>query len=242
MERSIWNPASAAKEVSLDAQMKEETPDRRVLLVEDDAADAAGFRVRHKGARRCGDWPYRPRASRRGTAGRQPARRGWVFHLPSCAASYHGVIIMLTRRGEEVDQVLGLQAGADDYLAKPVRPRALLARLQTHLRRTTPPERASPPIVVGSWVIDAGRRSVTIDGEPVELTTAGLLPRPGGRCPGSPLWAVSELPKNGTESRGDDAGSRSCFPSLSQSPCSCVRWPASFVMLYTPPKPSPRVT
>jgi two-component system OmpR family response regulator/two-component system response regulator RstA len=87
-------------------------------------------------------------------------------------SGYRGVIIMLTARGEEVDEVLGLAAGADDYLAKPVRPRALLARLQTHLRRATPAERARPPIVVGSWVIDAGRRSVAIDGAPVELTTA----------------------------------------------------------------------
>ena len=69
MERRVWNPASPAKEVSLDARMKEETPDRRVLLVEDDAALATlvadfltphGFRVRHRGTRRCGDWPYCP--------------------------------------------------------------------------------------------------------------------------------------------------------------------------------------
>jgi len=79
---------------------------------------------------------------------------------------------MLTARGEEVDEVLGLEAGADDYLAKPVRPRALLARLRTHLRRVTPVEQTSQPIVVGSLVIDAAQRSVELDGAAVELTTA----------------------------------------------------------------------
>ena len=85
---------------------------------------------------------------------------------------YRGPIIMLTARGEEIDEVLGLEAGADDYMAKPVRPRALLARLQMHLRRVTPEEEASHPIIVGSLVVDAGRRTVELQGTAVELTTA----------------------------------------------------------------------
>ena len=68
--------------------------------------------------------------------------------------------------------MLGLEAGADDYMAKPVRPRALLARLRTHLRRFTPAEQQSKPIVVGSLLVDASRRSVEIAGRSVELTTA----------------------------------------------------------------------
>jgi DNA-binding response OmpR family regulator len=93
---------------------------------------------------------------------------------------------MLTARGEELDEVLGLEAGADDYMAKPVRPRALLARLRSHLRRATAAERASPPIRVGALVVDAARRSVALDGRPVELTTAEfdllyLLARHAGR-------------------------------------------------------------
>jgi two-component system OmpR family response regulator/two-component system response regulator RstA len=87
-------------------------------------------------------------------------------------ADYRGAIIMLTARGEEVDEVLGLEAGADDYMAKPVRPRALLARLRTHLRRVTPDEQASNPIVVGSLVVDPARRSVELDGSAVDVTTA----------------------------------------------------------------------
>lgn len=85
---------------------------------------------------------------------------------------YRGPIIMLTARGEEMDEVLGLEAGADDYLAKPMRPRALLARLQMHLRRATPEEQASGPVVVGSLVVDAGRRVVELGGAAIDLTTA----------------------------------------------------------------------
>ena len=87
-------------------------------------------------------------------------------------AHYRGPIIMLTARGEEFDEVLGLEAGADDYMAKPVRPRALLARLQMHLRRATSEERASQPIAVGSLMVDTGRRTVELEGAAVDLTTA----------------------------------------------------------------------
>jgi DNA-binding response OmpR family regulator len=85
---------------------------------------------------------------------------------------YRGPIIMLTARGEEIDEVLGLEAGADDYMAKPVRPRALLARLQMHLRRATLEEQARQPVTVGSLVVDAGRRTVELEGTAVDLTTA----------------------------------------------------------------------
>ena len=86
--------------------------------------------------------------------------------------NYRGPIIMLTARGEEIDEVLGLEAGADDYMAKPVRPRALLARLQMHLRRATADEQASQPINVGSLLVDAGRRTVELEGTAVDLTSA----------------------------------------------------------------------
>lgn len=87
-------------------------------------------------------------------------------------SEYRGAIIMLTARGEEIDEVLGLEAGADDYMAKPVRPRALLARLRTHLRRVSPAEAAGKPVAVGALVVDPSRRSVEISGQPIELTTA----------------------------------------------------------------------
>jgi len=85
---------------------------------------------------------------------------------------YRGAIIMLTARGEDVDEVLGLEAGADDYMAKPVRPRVLLARLKTHLRRISPIDATSKPIVIGTMVVDAASRGVEIDGARVEVTTA----------------------------------------------------------------------
>lgn len=87
---------------------------------------------------------------------------------------YQGTILILTARGDEVDEVVSLEVGADDYMTKPVRPRALLARLQMHLRRHTAPgpETDNQPLVAGSLVVDPARRSVEIDGQPVLLTTA----------------------------------------------------------------------
>jgi two-component system response regulator RstA len=97
---------------------------------------------------------------------------------------YDGAILMLTARGGELDEVVGLEVGADDYLAKPVRPRVLLARLHTLLRRTRRAAGGAEPagggapevdvkrIELGSLVVDAARRRVEVAGAPVELTTA----------------------------------------------------------------------
>lgn len=88
-------------------------------------------------------------------------------------SDYGGAIIMLTARGGEVDEVLGLEFGADDYLAKPVRPLALLARLRTHLRRSSPdPAATGQSVVVGSLVVDTARRTVELHGIELDLTTA----------------------------------------------------------------------
>jgi len=85
---------------------------------------------------------------------------------------YKGAIIMLTARGEEVDEVIGIEAGADDYIAKPVRPRALLARLKMHLRRSLPDDDPGKSIAVGALTIDPSRREVELDGQRIDLTTA----------------------------------------------------------------------
>jgi two-component system response regulator RstA len=113
-------------------------------------------------------------------------------------AEYAGAILMLTARGEEMDEILGLDLGADDYLAKPVRPRRLLARIQALLRRrgfgsASPPgnDRSSEDagalggacassggkegphrLRVGALVVDPGRREATFEGEALSLTTA----------------------------------------------------------------------
>ncbi|MEQ1755745.1 MAG: response regulator [Micropepsaceae bacterium] len=74
-------------------------------------------------------------------------------------------IIMLTARGEEVDRIIGLEMGADDYLSKPCNPRELLARISAILRRTSgsrrSPEIATQRIRFGSWILDVNRRDLT---------------------------------------------------------------------------------
>jgi DNA-binding response OmpR family regulator len=78
-------------------------------------------------------------------------------------------VIMLTARGDEADRVVGLELGADDYVAKPFSPRELLARVRAVLRRTQPDpnmERLS----AGGVVIEVSSRSAEIDGRPLDLT------------------------------------------------------------------------
>ena len=84
---------------------------------------------------------------------------------------FTGGIVMLTARGEDIDEVLGLREGADDYLAKPVRPRVLLARIEAVLRRLGPRGRA---IDLGRLRVDPARRTATLDGLDLDLTTAEL--------------------------------------------------------------------
>lgn len=102
--------------------------------------------------------------------------------------AYDGVILMLTARGDEVDEVVSLEVGADDYMAKPVRPRALLARLHSHLRRSaTTEEEQVGAVTVGSLTVDPSRRTVELQGEDVPLTTAEfdllfLLARHAGKA------------------------------------------------------------
>jgi DNA-binding response OmpR family regulator len=79
-------------------------------------------------------------------------------------------IIMLTARGEVADKVVGLELGADDYLAKPFEPRELVARIHAVLRRRAP-EAVGPGAAYGELAIDFERRRVTLRGRPVELTT-----------------------------------------------------------------------
>jgi len=92
-------------------------------------------------------------------------------------ARFLGGILILTARAEEVDEIVGLEVGADDYLPKPVRPRLLLAHLDALLRRMGGRRgpRVAPgpaPLVVGPLAIDLRTRNVHLRGEPLELTTA----------------------------------------------------------------------
>ena len=82
-------------------------------------------------------------------------------------------ILMLTARGEPVDRVLGLEMGADDYLAKPFEPRELAARLKAILRRTKGGQGAQV-LRFGRLEIDADARQVRLDGAPRTLTSHQL--------------------------------------------------------------------
>jgi len=98
--------------------------------------------------------------------------------------AYEGAILMLTARGDEVDEVVGLEVGADDYMAKPVRPGLLLARINTLLRRIVTPSAGAVDdgpgaaavrpqrVQIGPLVVDPAVREVSMEGQQVELTTA----------------------------------------------------------------------
>ena len=83
-------------------------------------------------------------------------------------------VVMLTARAEEVDTLLGLTVGADDYMTKPFSPRELVVRVRTMMRRPRVPatgaRRGAPPIAIGDLVVDVPAREATLAGEPVSLT------------------------------------------------------------------------
>ncbi len=80
-------------------------------------------------------------------------------------------IIMLTARGDELDRIVGLEIGADDYLPKPFNPRELLARIQAVLRRTEAAPGAEGALRAGPLAVDVDRRVASLDGKDLTLTT-----------------------------------------------------------------------
>ena len=81
-------------------------------------------------------------------------------------------IIMLTARSDEVDRVLGLELGADDYLVKPFSPRELVARVRAVLRRTAGAAVDRDRYSVGEVTVDTGRRQLEVSGRAISLTTS----------------------------------------------------------------------
>ncbi|MCP2329038.1 DNA-binding response OmpR family regulator [Hamadaea flava] len=95
-------------------------------------------------------------------------------------------IIMLTAMGEEIDRIVGLQLGADDYVTKPFSPRELVLRVQSVLRRTVAqPQQPRDLLRDGDLVVDPARRTAALGGMPLSLTVrefdllAALMSQPG---------------------------------------------------------------
>lgn len=153
-------------------------PSTRVLVVEDDRdiASAIALELQHAG--------YEPRVVDDGPAA-LAAWGEWGPHLvlldlglPTLdgvevcrriRACSHTPIVVLTARGSVQDRVLGLDAGADDYLAKPFSLEELMARVRSTLRRARMRDEGEV-LTVGEVVLDARSRVVTSGGDPVELT------------------------------------------------------------------------
>lgn len=91
-------------------------------------------------------------------------------------SQYYGQILMLTARTDDLDEVLGLEMGADDYVAKPVRPRVLLARIRALLRRGTAQAEEAPEVQsslrFGALVVDNSMREAWLNDKSIDLTSA----------------------------------------------------------------------
>src|ERR1700722_4972505 len=80
-------------------------------------------------------------------------------------------VLILTARGEDIDRILGLEIGADDYVPKPFNPRELIARIRAILRRTSPAATTSGTLVVGDLRLDPRAREVWLNDLPLNLTS-----------------------------------------------------------------------
>jgi DNA-binding response OmpR family regulator len=90
--------------------------------------------------------------------------------LRADSASASVPIIMLTAKSDEVDRIVGLELGADDYIVKPFSPKELVARVRAVLRRARAPAAAASVLQAGALALDPGRHLATVEGEPVTLT------------------------------------------------------------------------
>jgi DNA-binding response OmpR family regulator len=105
-------------------------------------------------------------------------------------------VIMLTARGDETDRVVGLELGADDYLAKPASPRELLARVRAVLRRAAP-RGPDQRVVLGDLEVDPASRTASVGARPLGLTALEfdlllvLAERAGRVVPRDALWELA---------------------------------------------------
>ncbi|MFQ5857142.1 MAG: response regulator transcription factor [Anaerolineae bacterium] len=99
-----------------------------------------------------------------------PKLDGWEVCRRLRSEGDNTPVVMLTARDDDVDKIVGLELGADDYMTKPFNPRELVARVKAVLRRTEAPGPPSDkPISLGDVVIDPQRREVTVAGQAVPL-------------------------------------------------------------------------
>lgn len=80
-------------------------------------------------------------------------------------------VLILTARGEDIDRILGLEIGADDYVAKPFNPRELIARIRAILRRSSTTAASAGPLVTGDICLDPHSREATLKDAPLNLTS-----------------------------------------------------------------------
>ncbi len=156
--------------------------DKTVLVVEDDRhiADLVELYLRREGFRvlLAGDGP----AGLAAAEAHQPdltivdvGLPGGIDGFEVCRrlrASSDAAVLLLTARDAEIDRVLGLELGADDYVTKPFSPRELAARVKAILRRAAQPPAERPAVIaVGPVEVDRGRREARVEGAAVALTT-----------------------------------------------------------------------
>ncbi|HCT27941.1 MAG TPA: DNA-binding response regulator [Stenotrophomonas sp.] len=161
--------------------METENPMHRLLIVDDDND------IRTLLAEQLGRAGYQVSTAADGTAMRQLLDREHVdlivldLNLPredgltlcrDLRARSNTPVIMLTARAEPIDRVLGLEMGADDYLAKPFEPRELLLRIESILRRAAPRPSGPRVLSLGECAFEPERGELTRQGEPIRLTEA----------------------------------------------------------------------
>ena len=140
---------------------------------------------------------------------------------------YAGSILIMTGRTDEVEQVLALEIGADDYLPKPVQPRVLLAHIHALMRRKDSAERKRGPVRIsfGGLMINRAIREVWLDGERVDLTSSEfdllwLLADNAGRILTREeiFSSIRDIPYNGQD-RGIDVRVSRIRPKIGDNPC-----------------------
>ncbi len=153
----------------------------RILLIEDEPTIAMGLQDDLRLEGHTVDLVTEGMAGEAAALGRQhdlilmdlmlPGKDGLSICRSIRTAGVRTPVIMLTAKSQELDKVLGLELGADDYVTKPFSPRELVARINAVLRRTTEPPPGLPQVVhAGDLTIDFGRFEVARNGHAIELT------------------------------------------------------------------------